>query len=231
MKKGEGSAGRGSGGEQVLVQLVQDLSGLMPPPFDREVRSAVDPLTRYLVLLLAANREMNLLSRTAAEPRELVFRHLDDALRVLPHLPPSRPSGLRVLDIGSGGGFPVVPIMLIRKDLSAILVESTGKKARFLERLTSELGLTCRVVNARFPDSFPMREVAPFDLVTTRAVARAGRLLRSARPVLGPRAKGLLWTTRPLFAEALDESGFHRGAFYETPGTERRGIGVVECST
>jgi 16S rRNA G527 N7-methylase RsmG len=120
---------------------------------------------------------------------------------------------------------------LIRNDLRGTLVESTKKKARFLAALAEPLELTLTVSEARFPDSFPMATTAPFDLLTTRAVARAGGIVRAARPLLGKGSRALLWTTRELFAEALAESGFHRGSFHETPGAERRGIGVIECST
>ena len=217
--------------ERTLVDLVEELASSLPLPWRDEVRAAAAPLARYLSLLLEANEGMNLVSRAAAVPRELVGRHLGDALAGLAHLPEAGPRRLRLLDIGSGGGLPAIPMLLTRKDLTATLVESTKKKVRFLEELRAPLELTFEVSDARFPDSFPMAKTPPFDLLTTRAVARAGGIVRAARPILRRGARALLWTTRPLFEEALRESGFHRGAFHETPGAERRGVAVIECST
>ncbi len=232
--------------EPGLVELVEEMVQTLPGAAGKgapdttavaavaafaAVTAAAPALARYLALLREANEAMNLVSRSAATPPELVFRHLFDALCGLAHLPERGQRRLRLLDVGSGGGFPAVPILLLRKDLAATLVESTKKKARFLEELRAPLELTFDVSDARFPDSFPMAKTPPFDLLTTRAVARAGRIVRSARPVLRRGARALLWTTAPLFEEALGDSGFHRGAFHETPGSERRGIGVIECST
>ncbi len=234
---GERSEERPGDGEKGAEQRLRELVAAaatgegLPPAIRAAVASSGGRLVRYLALLRAANEEMNLVSRAAAEPEELVGRHLSDALAGLPYLPPPGKGPLRLLDIGSGGGLPAIPMLLIRKDLTGTLVESTKKKARFLASLAEPLELTLVVSEARFPDSFPMTTTAPFDLLTTRAVAQAGRIVRAARPLLGKKARALLWTTRELFAEALADSGFHRGSFHETPGAQRRGIGVIECST
>ena len=106
----------------------------------------------YLAALLAANETMSLVSASAARPAELVGRHLREALEGLPLLPPP---GRRIalIDIGSGGGFPALPLLLVRRDVEGTLVESTGKKARFLSEVCKALSLTATISNARFPDS------------------------------------------------------------------------------
>ena len=189
-------------------------------------------LSRFLTRLRAANERMNLVSAAAALPEELVARHLFDALYALPLLPPPR-SGvlLRLLDIGSGGGLPAIPLLIVRRDLRGTLAEATAKKCRFLADACRELSLTARVVNARFPDSFPMEPPARFDLLTSRAVARAGRLVRAAKPLLAPGARALLWTTERLFAELVRASGVKESSFHRSPGAESRGIALLECST
>ena len=188
-------------------------------------------LALYLTRLLEANETMNLVSARSARPEVLVGEHLLDALAGLPLLPPAGDRSLRLLDVGSGGGFPALPLLIVRGDLEGTLVESTGKKCRFLEAVIGELGLTATVANARFPDSFPMSPPRRFDVLTTRAVARAGIVVRAARPLLARGARVLLWTTEPLFTEAVREAGIHSAGFHGTPGAERRGIGVLECST
>lgn len=199
-------------------------------PASSAITRRAEELARFLALLLEANRTMNLVSASSARPEVLVGEHLLDALAGLPLLPgPSEGAG-RLLDVGSGGGFPAVPLLLVRRDLAGTLVDSTGKKCRFLERAVRELGLTATIVNARFP-SLPMAPTLRFDVLTTRAVAGAGKIVRAALPVLARGARALLWTTRPLFEEAAREAGIHRASFHGTPGAERRGIGVLECST
>ena len=187
-------------------------------------------LAHFLALLRMENVRTNLVSARAAEPEELVRRHLFDSLFGLRFLPEGSSSRrFRLLDLGSGGGFPALPILLVRRDIDGTLVDSTEKKCAFLRRSIGELGLTAHVLNARFPNSFPMKNSLPFELLTTRAVSAAGNLVRAARPIL--KGKALLWTTEGLFSEAIKESGVHRASFQKAAGSESRGIGVLECST
>jgi 16S rRNA (guanine527-N7)-methyltransferase len=185
---------------------------------------------RFLELLGDANRHVNLVSRRLT--REELRGHAREALEALPLLPSPRPGrGLRLLDLGSGGGFPAIPILLARLDIEGVLVESTAKKGVFLRHAIRELGLTAEVVNARFPGAFPMRDVPRFDILTSRAVADAGTLVRTARPILSPGAVALLWTSGTLAEEAARTAGVENWRFQRTPGAERRGIAVLECST
>ncbi|HVO50883.1 MAG TPA: RsmG family class I SAM-dependent methyltransferase [Thermoanaerobaculia bacterium] len=192
--------------------------------------SAREGLAGFLAFLLERNAAMNLVSARAAEP-EALAGHLGDALAGLPLLPPSRPARIRLLDLGSGGGFPALPILLLRRDLAGTLVESTRKKCDFLAAAAERLALTAEVVNARFPDSFPMAKSGLFDVLTTRAVGSAGKLVRAARPVLAPGARALLWTTEPLVRNAVRDSGAKSAAFHRDPGSERRGILALERFT
>jgi 16S rRNA (guanine527-N7)-methyltransferase len=194
---------------------------------------AVPGLASFLELLLRANAGVNLVSRKEAVPEVLVARHLIDALEALPLLPPPGTRRLRLMDIGSGGGFPAIPLLLARRDLDGVLVESVGKKARFLTEAVGVLGLTARVVNARFPGPALelMSRTLPCDLLTSRAVAGAGELVRAARPRLARGAIALLWTTEPLLENvrrALPGAGV---VFRKSPGADLRGIARVEGFT
>jgi len=188
-------------------------------------------LARYLALLLSASERMNLVSVAAASPEELVARHLLDALEGIPLLPAVRDGSGTLLDVGSGGGFPAVPLLIIRRDLRGTLVESTGKKCRFLADVLGELALTGEVVNARFPASYPMRSPTRFDIFTSRAVARAGLLVRAARPLLSNGARALLWTTAARYPELVRTSRCGESAFHPSPGSESRGIALLGCFT
>lgn len=190
-------------------------------------------LASFLELLLRANAGVNLVSRKEAVPEVLVARHLIDALEALPLLPSPGARRLRLLDIGSGGGFPAIPLLLVRRDLDGVLVESVGKKARFLEEIVGALGLTARVVNARFPGPALelMKKSLPCDLLTSRAVAGAGELVRAARPGLAREAIALLWTTEPLLGTVRRALPGVSVVFRRSPGTALRGIARVECFT
>ena len=198
-----------------------------------DVLGACGRLALYIDLLLRANEEMNLVSKREAVAETLVDRHLLDALDALPFLPAPTDRRLRLLDVGSGGGFPAIPLLVVRGDVDGVLVESTGKKARFLEATVEALGLTARVVNARFPDPALelMRNAPPCDLLTSRAVAGAGEIARGARPVLSRRAIGLLWTSEPLLAELRRALPGAAIDFRKSPGADRRGLARVERFT
>ena len=213
--------------EERVRRLAEDL------PEEERVRasSAASPLARFLSFLLEKNAAMNLVSARSADPGILVGTHLFDALLGLAVLPRPRGRPIRLLDLGSGGGFPAIPLLLVRTDLEGTLVESSSKKAAYLREALSRLALTARVVNARFPDSFPMGKNPRYDVLTTRAVASAGRLVRAARPLLSPGAKALLWTSEPLAAEATGTSGAAKFFFRRAPDAERRGILSLECFT
>ncbi len=219
-----------SGGGEIECRI-RELAASLPAGNAAAVRREAPRLALFLALLLAANRRMNLVSASAARPEELIARHLFDALFGLGFLPLPRPTGLALLDIGSGGGLPALPLLLVRGDLRATLVESTAKKSRFLAEACRELELTAEVLNARFPGSFPMTSPARFDLLTSRAVSGAGLLVRAARPLLAAGARALLWTTSELYDELVRASGCAEASFHRTPGAEKRGIAVLESFT
>ena len=202
----------------------------LPAAVRLEAEAAREGLVDFLAFLTERNEEMNLVSARAAEPQALA-RHLADALAGLPFLPAPRPEPIRLLDLGSGGGFPALPLLLVRHDIEGTLVDSIRKKSAFLEEAAERLALTAHVVNARFPDSFPMAKSGPFDVLTTRAVGSAGKLVFAARPALAPAARALLWTTEPLVKDAIRDSRAKASAFHRDPGSERRGLLVLGCFT
>jgi 16S rRNA (guanine527-N7)-methyltransferase len=139
-------------------------------------------LAAYLALLAKWNRTYNLTA--IREPERMITHHVLDALAVLPHLSGERP-GLRLLDVGSGGGVPGLPIAIARPEWQVALLDSNHKKGAFLQQAIIELGLArAEAVTARVEDYAP---VSPFDVVISRAfsdlatfVQTSGRHLAAA---------------------------------------------------
>jgi 16S rRNA (guanine527-N7)-methyltransferase len=132
-------------------------------------------LVAHLDLLDDWNQRMNL---TAIRDRgQQLTKHLLDSLSVRPYL-----RGSRVADVGSGAGFPGIPLAIVLPDVHFALIESTGKKCRFLEHVRDTLALTnVEVVQAR-AEAF--KPTARFETVLARAVGPVADLVRVAGPLV-----------------------------------------------
>lgn len=128
--------------------------------------------------LLEYNEKCNLTSICAED--EVWIKHFYDSVA------PEKffTSNAKVIEIGSGGGFPSIPLMIVRGDLKFTLIESTGKKCTFLQQAVDKLVLNCeQVLNIRAEDGardFSLRE--KFDIVTARAVAKLNTLAEYCLP-------------------------------------------------
>lgn len=132
-------------------------------------------LVAHLDLLDDWNQRMNL-TAIRDRPSQLT-RHVLDSLTVLPWL-----KGERVADVGSGAGFPGIPLAIAAPGLHFVLVESVGKKCRFLEHVRDTLGLAnVEVVQARAEAYHPEPR---FDTVLARAVGPLADLVKFASPLL-----------------------------------------------
>jgi 16S rRNA (guanine527-N7)-methyltransferase len=124
---------------------------------------ALDRLRAYVALLAKWNRTYNLTA--IRDPARMVTHHVLDALAILPHLPAG--DGLRVLDVGSGGGVPGVPLAIARPAWQVTLLDSNSKKTTFLTQAAIELRASnIAVATARVEEH---RTPAPYDLIVSRA--------------------------------------------------------------
>lgn len=130
--------------------------------------------------LLETNRHTNLTRITELE--DFLYRHLLDSLTLAPLTPPNA----RLIDIGSGAGFPALPLAIARPDLTVTAVDSVGKKCKFMQETAEKLkvsGFTARNQRSEELGQDPqLRE--QFDLVSARAVAALPVLLELCLPLL-----------------------------------------------
>ena len=134
----------------------------------------------YRETLLVWNGRMNLVSLQS--DLDLPVRHFVDSLTLLPHLPPGPAS---LLDIGSGAGFPALPVRILRPDLRITLLEASRKKCSFLKELTRRLGLQDVVVlNTRLEELLKQTARPSFDIITSRATLKLPELIEKGLPLL-----------------------------------------------
>lgn len=156
-----------------------------------------EQLGAFRDLLIIWNRRFNLTA--IEEPAAIDRRLIGDALRMLPAIDDaiaahavenrnrsSKEAGVRLIDIGSGAGFPGMVLKICRPELDVTLLESTGKKVGFLDHVIADLGLkSARAIHARAEDLGRDRAHRErYDIVTARAVSSIPALMELCTPFL-----------------------------------------------
>jgi 16S rRNA (guanine527-N7)-methyltransferase len=147
-------------------------------------------LSVYLDLLLKWNARTNLTA--IRDPEEIVQRHFGESLFTGIHLAQRLPSNATLLDLGSGAGFPGLPIQLLLPTLKVTLAESQNKKSTFLREAVRTLNLPTKVHAARAETL-----TQHFTAVTLRAVDNMSQALAAAKPLLSPTGILAILTTEP----------------------------------
>jgi 16S rRNA (guanine527-N7)-methyltransferase len=140
----------------------------------------INSLFIYLAELKKWNRKINLTAIT--EDRDMVIKHVLDSLSYLKGFTPA--PGLRLLDMGSGAGFPALPLKIAFPEIALTLVESAKKKASFLRHIVRTLKLTGTEIIDRRTEELSYALSAIFDVVTARAFADMEKALLSGVPFL-----------------------------------------------
>jgi 16S rRNA (guanine527-N7)-methyltransferase len=134
---------------------------------DEQIRQ----IQQYMALLLKWNDAMNLTA--IQDPLEILYRHFCESMFGASLIPAT---GGRLADVGSGGGFPGLPLKIVRPDLEVCLIDSNVKKATFLAEVVRELALPrARVLVSRYEELD--EEVAPLDIACSRAVGEFAQFL------------------------------------------------------
>ena len=140
----------------------------------------LDRFDRYAQLLVEWNEKMNLTAIT--QPRDIVIKHFLDSILALKAV--ELPQGASLVDVGSGAGFPSVPMLILRPDLKLTLLDSLNKRLIFLEALLADLGLEATRLHARAEEAGKGKQRQQFDCATARAVAQLNKLCEYCLPLV-----------------------------------------------
>ena len=156
---------------------MSDMRDILKRALPQADETALDRFEIYQRLLAEWNERMNLTAIT--DPVEVAEKHFADSLAALPYLKP----GMQVIDVGTGAGFPGVPLLIMEPKLELTLADSLHKRLTFLDALLKELGLTATLVHGRAEDLGQDRLYRErFDAATSRAVANLPVLLELTTP-------------------------------------------------
>jgi 16S rRNA (guanine527-N7)-methyltransferase len=143
-----------------------------------------DRLQRYAALLMRWSKVHNLTAIDSAD--SVTTHHLLDSLAVVPAVRSLAPEGAaaRLLDVGSGGGLPAIPLAIALPQLDVTAIDKVGKKVAFLTQARLELGLrNLTAVHARVET---LRPAQPFDVIVSRAFSTLDRFVNATRHLLRP---------------------------------------------
>jgi 16S rRNA (guanine527-N7)-methyltransferase len=183
--------------------------GLTPTLEQREM------ILKYVSLLLKWNAAAGLIS--PGDEEHLFLRHFCDSLQ--PLLLFGFKKNAKILDIGSGGGFPSFPIMIFRPDLTFVLAESNKKKSMFLNQVKSDLLLSNVLVYSQRVEKMPVPEKR-FDYVISRGLGTMRKFSQLAMPFLSPDGHMYTFKTKQ-FVQELDDI---------TSSKDRDGIKISEIA-
>ena len=140
----------------------------------------IEQFYKYMNLLIEWNEKMNLTAIT--EPKEIILKHFIDSLTILKYIDDNS----KLVDVGTGAGFPGVPLSIMNPTLKITLVDSLNKRLIFLQEVVKELNLkNIEIVHARaeeFGQNKNCRE--KFDIATSRAVANLATLSEYLVPLV-----------------------------------------------
>lgn len=158
-------------------ELLQDCSEKMHLSLSEEM---AEQFMTYSSLLLEWNEKMNLTAIT--DEREVVLKHFADCLSIVPYLEVKE--GTKMIDVGTGAGFPGIPVKIVMPEVSVTLLDSLQKRIGFLEAVVTELGLTdVECVHSRAEDGGQNPKYREqFDYCISRAVANLSVLAEYCLP-------------------------------------------------
>lgn len=168
--------------KKIFFEKIQENSKVLGFNFSVE---QLEKFYKYMNLLIEWNEKMNLTAIT--EPNDIILKHFIDSITINKYIE----NNAKVVDVGTGAGFPGIPLSIIRTDLQITLVDSLNKRLIFLQEIKKELELkNIDIVHARaeeFGQNKNYRET--FDIATSRAVANLSTLSEYLVPLVKIKGK------------------------------------------
>ena len=157
--------------EQELIENSKKIS-------EKISNNQAEAFYKYMLLLLEWNQKMNLTAIT--DEKEIIYKHFIDSISINKYIKEAN----NVMDIGTGAGFPGIPLKLLNKDINFVLVDSLNKRISFLEEIKKELKLEkIELIHARVEDLAKNEEYREkIDIVVSRAVTNLSTLLEYMNP-------------------------------------------------
>jgi 16S rRNA (guanine527-N7)-methyltransferase len=191
------------------AEFRRELHAVLPEDLPNR-QNVIEKGAEHLNLVMEVNERMNL--TRIEEPRQAAIKHVLDSVMPWPRVAPHK----RLLDAGSGAGFPGIPLALVFPEKQFVLAESVGKKARFLEEAVHTLGLNN--VTVRPERAEQVLKTERFDAVVLRAVAPTKDLLKLLKPVARNAGALILYKGSSAERELAEAgSGFTISFRYELP--------------
>lgn len=129
-------------------------------------KTKAEIMNEYALFLLKTNVTMNLTSITGL--KEIAEKHFIDSLSANLFIP----NGANVIDVGTGAGFPGIPLAILRDDIQVTLLDSTAKKINFIRETTKAIGIKCNLIVGRAEEVSWVKEYREsFDVIVSRATA------------------------------------------------------------
>ena len=207
--------------DSLLDKLAEGLAALSLDLSDHVQHQLID----FLHLLVKWNRAYNLTA--VRQPEQMVTRHLLDSLVIGPYI-----QGPRILDVGTGAGLPGIPLALAYPNCQFTLLDSSGKKIRFVTQAVAELGLVnVDVVQSRVEAYQP---ASRFDTVTARAYSSIEELVKQTAHLLADGGQYLIMKgAYPVAEVEAMPAGYHLEAIHQlqVPGLDaQRHLLVVRAN-
>lgn len=175
-----------------------------------------DAVRKYCALLVQWNRKISLTA--VREPEQILRFHFGESFLASAAVPIH---GGRLADVGSGAGFPGLPLRIAVSELSVTLIESNTKKATFLSEVIRELRLDrCDVFRGRMESYLANSE--RFDFIAVRALGQHAEILRWARTKLDRPGRVVLWLGEEDAVKISQDAGWRWGSPIGIPGSDRR---------
>ena len=168
--------------KKIFFEKIQENSKVLGFNFSLE---QLEKFYKYMNLLIEWNEKMNLTAIT--EPNDIILKHFIDSITINKYIE----NNAKVVDVGTGAGFPGIPLSIIRTDLQITLVDSLNKRLIFLQEIKKELELkNIDIVHARVEEIGQNKNYREtFDIATSRAVANLSTLSEYLVPLVKIKGK------------------------------------------